>query len=259
MKFCVIASGSAGNMTYVEAGSTKLLIDCGISLPNAINRLEEKNIDIDLKEVTDILITHEHDDHVAFIDTVVKKTKANLYINELSFKNLKPNVRDNLIGQNIAFLEGDGCYRIGDVEVCTLVLNHDCKNNFGFVIRYKNKQFGYFTDTGIFPSRYKYLLSELDSFVIEANHDVEMLQNSGRPYYLINRILSTTGHLSNQITYELLRDTLTTRTKNIVFAHVSRDCNSQSCIECDIISKFKDSNIKFLIAKQYEAIEAIEI
>lgn len=259
MKICVIASGSSGNMTYIEAGQTKLLIDCGISLSNAMKRLAEKDIDINLKDVTDILITHEHDDHVCFLDTVVKKTQANLYINAKSFKALKDTIRDNLIGQKIAFIEGDGCYKIGDVEVCTLLLNHDVKNNFGFIIKYGNKQIGYFTDTGIFPSRYKYLIGELDLIVLEANHNVEMLQNSGRSYYLINRILSTTGHLSNQITYELLRDNLTRRTQYVIFAHVSRDCNSLSCIEEDIISKFNECDVKFLIAKQYEALEVIEI
>ncbi len=258
MKVCVIASGSKGNMTYVSAGNTNILIDAGISLLNASKRVK----DIDLSTITDILITHEHSDHIGFLDTVLKKTNANLYINKNSFKALRVDIKDHLVGRKIAFIEGDSCYRIGDVEVCTLNLLHDTANIFGFIIMHEGRKFGYFTDTGIFPSRYKHLLSSLDCFVIEANHNVEMLINSDRDIRLINRILSTSGHLSNQVCFELLRETLSDQNKYIILGHVSEDCNSLNCLNEEIITKiYKLNNFKgeIIVASQNEATKIIEI
>lgn len=255
MKFCVISSGSKGNMTYIEAGNTRLLIDAGISLPNAQKRVPE----IDFSKITDILVTHEHGDHTHFLDTVVKRTKANLYIAKESFKNLDPLIKDNLIGRTIGFLESDSCYKIGDVEVCTLTLLHDCKNNFGYIVMYNNKKIGYFTDTGIFPSRYKNLLPGLDALIIEANHNIEMLMNSKRDFSLINRILASTGHISNQACYELLRDVLNDRIKYVVLAHISEDCNSLEALNTDIILKLTDYKGKIIVSSQREATELIEI
>lgn len=254
MKVCVISSGSKGNMTYVSAGNTNILIDAGISLVNASKRAPE----IELNKVTDILVTHEHIDHVAFLDTVLKKTNANLYIEKKSFKALKPEIKDRLVGRRIAFIEGESCYRIGDVEVCTLNLLHDTANIFGYIIMHQGKKFGYFTDTGIFPSRYKSLLTDLDCFVIEANHNIEMLVNSGRDPRLINRILSTSGHLSNQVCYEVLSETLNNKVKYVILGHISEDCNCLKCINEDIITKLGGYEGEIIIASQIEATKIIE-
>lgn len=253
MKFCVLGSGSSGNMTYVEAGNTKLLIDCGISLSDAIKRAPH----LDIKNITAIFVTHEHSDHVKFLATAAKKTKATIYIHKKSFEAIKPEIRDALVGTKIAFIEGDSCYKIGGVDICTCTLLHDSANNFGYIIRYQNKQIGIFTDTGIFPARYKHLLSELDAFVIEANHDIELLQNSTRPYYVINRTLSSTGHISNKACFDLLKEVLTDRVKYVILGHISKDCNDISCIKEDIINKFKDVNTKFIIASRDEATEEV--
>lgn len=255
MKFCVLGSGSSGNMTYIEAGNTKLLVDCGISLPEACKRAPN----LDIKDIKTILITHEHIDHVKYIATIAKKTGATIYIHKKSFAAIKPEIRDALVGMKIAFIEGDSCYKIGELDICTCTLLHDSANNFGFIIRYQDKQIGIFTDTGIFPTRYKHLLSNLDAFLIEANHNIEMLQNSSRPYYVINRTLSSTGHISNRACCDLLKEVLSERVKYVILGHVSNDCNSNACIAEEIISKFIDVNTRFIIAKRDEATEAIEL
>ena len=255
MKFCVLGSGSSGNMTYVEAGNTKLVFDCGISLSNACKRAPH----LDIKNVSGVFITHEHTDHVQFLPTFIKKTNATIYINKKSFEALKPEVRDGLVGAKIAFIEGDSCYKIGDVDICTCTLLHDAANNFGYIVRYQDKQIGLFTDTGIFPSRYKHLLSSLDAFLIEANHNIELLQNSERPYPVINRTLSSTGHISNKACYDLLKEVLTPRVKYVILGHISKDCNTLSCINEEIISKFNDIDTKFIIAKRDSATEEVEL
>lgn len=254
MKVCVIASGSKGNMTYVESKNTRILIDAGISISNA----QERKPEIDFKTITDVLVTHEHIDHIQFLDTVIKKTNANLYISKKSFVKLKDKVKDNLVGRKIGFIDNECKYRIGDVEVLTLSLLHDTENTLGFIIVDGESKFGYFTDTGIFPTRYKNLLSDLNCFVIEANHNIEMLQNSNRDYFLINRILSPQGHMSNKACYELLNEVLTDKNKCIILSHVSEDCNSNECLETDIINKLTDYKGEIIIAEQNNATKIIE-
>ncbi len=256
MKVCVLSSGSKGNMTYIEAGKTKLLIDAGISLTSAIKR---SGIN-ELKEATDIIITHEHGDHIGFLDTIYKKTKANIYMSKKSYLGLKSFVKDNLLGVQLGFIEPEGKYKIGDVYVYTFKLNHDCMEVLGYIVCYEGKMVGYFTDTGIMPEKYKKYLSKLDMLIIEANHNIEMLINSDRDYTLKNRILSSQGHLSNDTCYEILKEVLQkeNKLKTIVLAHVSEDCNSDSCIYNDVISKLHFEG-KILIARQREALEVINL
>lgn len=256
MRFCVIASGSKGNMTYVEAKDTRLLIDAGITLAAANKRCS----DIDLSNITDILITHEHSDHIHYIDTVLKKTNANLYISKKSFMNLRKDLINRLKGYNIKFIEEESRYFIGDFEVLTLALSHDSADVFGYIINHQGKSLAYITDTGVFPNRYKDLLKTVDGLIIEANHNVEMLINSDRDIYLINRILSAKGHLSNQVCFEILNEYLTSKTKYVILAHISEDCNNDECLDVEIISKLKDKyEGEILIARQREAIKVIEL
>lgn len=256
MKVCVLGSGSKGNMTYIETDKNKYLIDAGISLSNAIKR----NEDIDFKDISTLFITHEHGDHVKFLDTVVKKTNCKLYMSKKSFNALKSDLKDNLVGRTINFIEGDSRYNIdNDVYLYTIPLTHDCAEVFGFIIEEisSGKRVGYFTDTGVFPTKYKELIKTLDILIIEANHNIEMLQNSDRDYSLIYRILSSKGHMSNQACFELLNSYLTNKTKVTILAHVSLDCNSIDNIEREIIDKLENRNI--VIAKQFESTSIFEV
>ena len=255
MKICVLASGSKGNMTYIEAGNTRLLIDAGITLTNA----KRRNSTLDLGNVTDILITHEHGDHVGSLDTVYKKTNANIFMSKKSFNGLRPNFRDKFVGVKVGFLEPESRYKIGDVMVTTFKLSHDCSEVLGYIVSYKDKKVGYFTDTGIFPDRYLKYLNDLDVLIFEANHNVEKLLNSNRELHLIQRILSTEGHISNNKCFEILSKTLTEKNKYVILAHVSEDCNSEQCLYEDIINKLYNYNGKIIIASQHEASEVIDL
>lgn len=256
MKVCVLGSGSRGNMTYIETNNGKYLIDAGISIKSAC----ERNPSIKYNEITDLFITHEHGDHVKYIDTVLKKTNSRLYISKKSFDALDKVLLDKLVGKKIGFIEGNSRYKINDdIYLYTIPLMHDCAEIFGFIIEEisTGKRIGYFTDTGIFPSKYKELIKTLDALIIEANHNIELLQNSDRGYALIYRILSPNGHMSNQACYELLSDALTNRTKVVILGHVSLECNSKECLENEIINKLDGYNI--IIANQYEATDMIEV
>lgn len=256
MKFCVIASGSKGNMTYIETKEARILIDAGITLSEAKTRQPE----IDFSLITDIFITHEHNDHTRYLRTVAKKTNANIYLHKKVFAKLPTDIKAELKNHNTAFIEENGHYQFKDFDLLTLGLSHDAASNLGYIFSNNGSSLAYVTDTGFFPHQYIEVISGVDAFIVEANHSVESLIGSNRHWVLKQRILSERGHLSNQDCYELLETVSHGIHKCIVLAHVSEDCNSDEAIQAEVISKLTDSfKGEILIARQREAIKIIEI
>ena len=258
MRFKVLASGSKGNMTYIETSQTKVLLDAGISYSNARLKLSMDNINIDDVEL--IICTHEHSDHVKELVMMLKKTRACLYINQLSFDGLHPKIKEELKKYNVRFIDANYSYNFKDLKVIPLQMSHDSRNCLGFIFHSENKTLGYATDTGIINIEYLKYLKLCDGIIIEANHNVEMLQESSRPVQLIRRILSIKGHMSNQITCSILDSILSDKQKYVILAHVSEDCNSSDKIYEEIIEKLKDQyQCQFQIANQYDALDLMEL
>lgn len=252
MKFCTIASGSKGNMTYIESNNTKILLDVGISLREAKNRTTTQNIDF--KNINAIIISHEHIDHVRFLPTFIKHTDAVLYISKLSFDNLNFKIKSELVNRRIVFIEENKRYKINDIDVLTLELSHDSAAAFGFIFIGNNKRLASLTDTGFLPVKYINILKEVDALIIEANHDVQMLMECNRPLELKHRILSPKGHMSNHICLQVLLNVLNERHKIVMLAHISEECNSIDIIQNEIIFEVeKIYNGEILIASQFEA------
>lgn len=258
MKFCTIASGSKGNMLYIETKNAKVLLDIGISLREATKRVEDK--DINFNDIDAIIISHEHSDHVRFLPTFVKRTNAIVYINEASFNNISYSIKSKLDNINVKFIEENKKYKIKDLEIYTLKLSHDSINNFGFIFVEGNSRLAYFTDTGFLPLKYVEIIKDVDALIIECNHDITMLMESSRPANLKQRILSQNGHMSNQICLQILLSVLNERHKIVLLAHLSEDCNSYDLVERDVIAEAKKiCNTPIEIAMQYEASKIYEI
>lgn len=258
MKFCTIGSGSKGNMVYIETKEAKVIVDVGISLRESNRRITD--MDIDFEDVDAIIISHEHSDHVRFLGTFMKKTKATLYINELSFANLPVYVKQSLGDIKVKFIEENKKYKIKDLDLLTLKLSHDSSNVFGFIFINDDKRLAYITDTGFLPLQYINLLKDIDGLIIECNHDIQMLMESNRPLELKHRILSPRGHMSNHICLQVLLSVLNERHKIVLLAHLSEDCNSVDIVEEEVINEAKKLyDTKIQIAAQYEASEIFEL
>ncbi|HEY8395805.1 MAG TPA: MBL fold metallo-hydrolase [Bacilli bacterium] len=245
-------------MTYIRSESTKILLDAGISLPEAKRRTSDYGLDLD--DIDAILITHEHGDHVRFLPTVLKRTNATLFINRLSFDALPESVKIRLVDYRIKFIEENRRYRIRDLDFLTLKLAHDSANNLGFVFIASGKKLVYVTDTGFFPIQYLDILKQADALIIEANHDVQMLMDSDRSWYLKERILSPSGHMSNRICVQVLESVLNGKQSRVVLAHISRECNDRDIIEHEIIQVLKKSyQGEIIMASQDEALPLYKI
>ena len=256
MKYQVIASGSKGNLVYIEAANTKVLIDAGISFKQANARF-----DFDYKNIDAIFITHEHSDHIGHLAMYLKKTKATLYVNELTFKEIVHKHGFDYKDYNIKFIEANKKYKVKDLIFMPMILSHDVSNCFGFIFIYKKASLAYITDTGFIKTPYIALLKNVRHLIIEANHDIQMLNDSNRPRELKNRILSINGHMSNITCGEVLNKILEAKNLEVVtLAHLSEECNTPEIAVDTILEKIDGDYLpKIRVAKQHEAIDLVEI
>ena len=256
MKYKIIASGSKGNLIYIEAGGAKILIDAGISFKQAQSRF-----DFDYKNIDAILVTHEHSDHIAHLAMYLKKTKASLYVHEDTFKEIVHRHGYDYKPYDLNFIEGNKRYKIKDLIFMPLNLSHDVKNCFGYLFVYKKASLAYIADTGFIQTPYVTLLKNVRHLIIESNHDIEMLNNSSRPRELKNRILSIYGHMSNITCGEILNKIIQNKKlEAVTLAHLSEECNTPEIAVDTVLEKIEGDYLpKLYVAKQHEALPTMEI
>lgn len=253
MKILQIASGSKGNSTYIESKKTKILLDCGISKKRVQEALDALNVNI--KELNAILITHEHVDHVSGIMPIYNATNAKIYLTKGTFKGLKDSIKMKLDPERIVFIKADEAFYINDILVNTIEIFHDAIEPLAFEFENEDKKLVYITDTGYIHNSYNDLIKNANCYIFESNHDPEMLMESDRPYSTIMRILSDHGHLSNQDSAYALSNLIGDKTKYVMFAHISEECNMPEIVRYTAFTVFKDvgvntSNIKFYYLSQ---------
>ena len=256
MYFQVIASGSKGDITYIKTKESSILVDAGISLKELTLRA-----DIDLSKIDAIFITHEHVDHVKYIEKIARTTNAVIYVNEASFKHIFNKYIKTIEGLKVKFIKPNETVVIKDLKVMSINLQHDTECCYGYIFVSNNKSLAYCTDTGYIPVPYIELLKKVDAFIVEANHDVEMLLQSERPWVLKNRILSVNGHMSNKICGEILNNIITAnKLTKVVLAHLSEECNTPEIAVDTVLELIESDNIpEIYVAKQHEALPLLEV
>ena len=251
MRVCVLSSGSRGNTTYIESENAKILIDVGNSAKYVKEKLEE--IGTLPEEIDAVLITHTHSDHVKGLKTFAKKYGISIYVTDIMLDSL-----DYL--DNYTILSDD--FDIKDIHVTSIRTSHDAPDSRGYVISSCNKSVVYITDTGYINSRYFDILKNRDLYIMESNHDVEMLNNGSYPFQLRQRILSDKGHLSNYDSAKYLSSFVGSNTKCIMLAHLSEDNNTEDLAYDTLVKRLNDSDIhidKIIIAKQNKETEIVNV
>ncbi len=262
MKVCVLASGSKGNACFIKTASHNILIDLGIScrqLDSRLKQIGEKTEEIDI-----LLITHEHTDHISGLGTFLSKVKPSIYTTSKTMDKIYRKFPDLKDYELFYPVKKDDIVTFNDLEIKCIETFHDASEPLGFVIKEKEKKLVYITDTGYIHSKDYSSISNADCYILESNHDPEVLMMSNRPYDLKRRILSDKGHLSNVDSAICLAYVLGRKTKTIVHAHISEECN---CLE--LVSKtyqevlesfsFKMYDFEFIFAKQNEITKVIEV
>ena len=251
MKICVLSSGSKGNSSLIITDKAKVLIDDGMQLPYIDDSLKELNITVN--DLDGILITHEHDDHIKGLKKLISKYDPLLYVDNKLYEVLNKslgNFRYELYEDNII---------IGDLKINVMKMSHDSTICNGFIIKNNRKELVYITDTGYINRKYIDLITNKDMYVIESNHDIEMLENGPYPYFLKQRVISDRGHLSNTQTSKYLKKVIGPKTKNIIFIHLSEKNNKPELV-LETFNKYNDfNNDNIVISKQNKISKVIEI
>lgn len=219
----------------INSNNNYLVIDFGISNKSFHNKIKELKIDID--NLNDFIITHEHQDHVKGLKVFLKKhTNKRFYYTNGTNKALK---NLGIIPNNISIIEYNNKISINNFDIYPLETSHDANEPIGLVIKSNNKKIAVISDTGYIPNVYDDMLENLDCYLFEANHDVGMLMKSPRPHNLKVRIISETGHMSNDYVTSKLND-LIKKESIWVILHISEECNNKEMIERAIVKNFDD-------------------
>lgn len=255
MKVCVLSSGSKGNSTLVITDKVKILIDLGTTTSYVEAALN--NLNVDVKEISHILITHSHVDHIKGLKVFIKRYNPVILVTE----DMK-NVLEKELGNFRYEYYEDKKAIIGDLTVNVIKTSHDAEESIGFVLTNNNSSMVYITDTGYINQKYFKILSNNNLYVLESNHDIKMLMDGPYPYYLQQRVRGDKGHLSNKQASDYLCKFIGDNTRKIVFAHISEHNNSYEKVIETFNEELSKNDMKFddvLIAKQNEATEVIEL
>ena len=224
MKLCSIASGSSGNCIYVGSEHTHILIDTGISQ----KRIEEglKKIGITGNDLTAILITHEHSDHIQGLGVFERKYPVPVYGTYGTLSGIQAYNKLGKLPENIFHeVTIDQEFEIGEFTVTPFHISHDAMEPSGYRIEMKDKSVAIATDLGKYDQYTVDHLKGLNAIVLEANHDIHMVQVGPYPYPLKQRVLGDEGHLSNELSGRLLCDILHDDLKCVMLGHLSKDNN----------------------------------
>lgn len=255
MKICVLSSGSKGNSTLVMTENVKILIDLGTTCSYVENSLLKLNIDP--SQISHILVTHIHTDHIKGLRVFIKKYNPIIYVTEKLLPLLQ-----NEIGSFSYKLYEDKAATIEDLIVNIIKTSHDAKESVGFIIKHNTSTLVYITDTGYINKKYFNILKNNTIYILESNHDVQMIREGPYPYYLQQRVIGDKGHLSNKQASGYLCEFIGDNTKQIIFAHISEHNNTEDKVIETFNEELKKNNIHFdniKIAKQNECTELIEV
>ena len=254
MKIVVLCSGSKGNATYVETSQNKILIDLGYNYKYINEHLQALNVSP--QDINYILISHTHSDHTAALKNFLAQNNATLVVSQKIFYDL-PDLKDY---KHVLIYEEE--INLDGVVIKALHSSHDAVDSRNFVIDDEGKTMAYVTDTGYINKKYFPALTNLNVYLFESNHDIELLQTGPYPAWLKRRVLSDDGHLSNKAASFYLAKLIGPATKKIVLMHLSETNNLEEIALETIKNTFMERNVDFTnisCAKQHEASEVIEI
>jgi len=215
VRVCLLASGSKGNAIYVAAGTSKLLIDCGLSATAVLNRLAA--IGVEGAELDAILVSHEHTDHTRGVGTLARKLKIPLVVSYPTCREIHTSLRKT----DVIEFEAGYQFTFKDILIDPFPITHDACDPVGFLIESAAGRVGVVTDLGIVTRLVKEKLRGCRALVVESNHDEEMLLNGPYPWHLKQRIKSRHGHLSNTESAELLGELFHPGLEAVFLAHLS--------------------------------------
>lgn len=264
MRMMSIASGSSGNCIYIGSENTHILIDDGISKKRVTEGL--RDLDLDVTDLSAVLVTHEHSDHVDGLGVLLRKNNIPVYASAGTIKEIKKYAKlGNIPEDCLITIAPDKDFMIQDLTIHPIHISHDASEPFAYTISAGSKRCGVVTDLGVYDDYTVENFGGLNALLLEANHDVRMLEVGSYPYQLKRRILSNKGHLSNEAAGRLLARLLNANMKGVLLGHLSHENNypelAYETVRFEVDSaggdyRFHDFNVQ--VASRTEPSDVIE-
>jgi len=221
VKFCVLASGSSGNVAFVATNRTRILIDAGLSFKELQRRLALIGETADAFDA--ILVTHEHCDHVSGLLRLARKMKFKtpIYVSRLTH----PLIDWEGCAPPVECFQAGTDWTIGDIHVESFTIPHDAIDPVGFRLSAEGVKVAIATDLGYMPESIKYRLQGCQALLLESNHDIEMLKVGPYPWSVKQRVMGRNGHLSNHVVCDYLESDFDHSTATLILGHLSEHNN----------------------------------
>jgi phosphoribosyl 1,2-cyclic phosphodiesterase len=234
MQFASLGSGSAGNSFLVKQNKSILMIDCGFVIQDIVSRLDQLNESP--VNITAILLTHEHEDHVKGAFKLANKFKIPIWLSYGTFKMCEKYIFESYaIDLNV--IDSHTAFEIENFIIQPFPVPHDAREPTQFTLSDGNHKLGILTDTGSSTPHIEKMLQQLDAVIIEFNHDLNLLESSEYTHSLKKRIRGKLGHLDNQTAAEILGKIQSKQLKHLVAAHLSEKNNTKDLVKEAIVGK----------------------
>jgi len=252
----VLGSGSSGNCSLISHGDTHLLIDAGFSGKETATRLAA--VGVDPADLTAVLVTHEHADHIKSAHTLSNRLKIPILCTEGTFTAA---FADKKFFDWTEIVAGRS-FSLGAMVVHPISLPHDAADPVGVRIECGGRVLAHLTDFGYPSGLILESLKGCDTLLVEANHDLDMLKDGPYPWFLKQRIASRLGHCSNDSFLEMLPEILSERTRHLVLGHMSRTNNDPRLVTMQLKQVLRSLGLEqlpFTIASQDEPMEPLTV
>jgi phosphoribosyl 1,2-cyclic phosphodiesterase len=219
VRFASLGSGSQGNALIVEAGNTRVLLDCGFSVNETARRLER--LRAHAERLTAVVVTHEHDDHIGGAARLARRFGLPVWLTPGTLRGLEALFE----GVELRLIAGYAPFVIGDLELIPFPVPHDAREPAQFVFSDGARRLGVITDAGSVTAHMQQVLSACDALVVECNHEPGLLAASDYPERIKQRIAGRFGHLDNATAARLLAALDRGRLQHVIAAHLSQSNN----------------------------------
>lgn len=237
-------SGSNGNCYYIGNQNEAVLIDAGLSCRETEKRLTRLNLSI--RKIKAIFITHEHSDHIKGIETLSKKYQLPVYITNKTRASSGLRLENHLIARFKAYEN----ISYGDLSIMPFPKFHDAADPYSFIVNCNRIKVGVFTDIGSSCDHVVKHFRQCHAAFLEANYDEKMLNEGSYPYHLKKRITGGLGHLSNTQALELFNKHRAAFMTHLFLSHLSKNNNCPQ-----LVKKLFDSHsngVEIIIASRFE-------
>lgn len=250
MSVSILASSSSGNVTYIETPHKKVLVDAGLSGKKIAALMA--SIHRDLNDVDAVFVTHEHSDHIQGVGVLARRYHMDVYANEGTWQAMAPKIGKVAVEQQHIFEMGS-TISLGDLDIESFGVSHDAAEPQFYQFHHQDKAFAILTDTGYVSDRVAGTIKDADGYLMECNHDLNMLRNGAYPWSLKQRILSDRGHLSNDDGAETLMEVLGRRTKHIFLGHLSQENNFKDLAHATVTGFLKEHD--YAVGQDFKIID----